>query len=169
MKVVNKVEAVVGKLDWMDSERWGLLVGGRREHLSYGCRWLIDGEKGVDQFGSLLELCSWYLPRLPWLHRVQILNSLALGDTVGPLNRSCTCGSGRSVWQQRRGSTSNGFKQVESTCADGHGEEPVIGFVLPRGVREFSQAGTSVEARVRKVDRILTRNIRATLPHFKRM
>ena len=91
------VEAVAGRMDWKDSERLGLLVGGRREHLSYGGRWLIGGERAVDRSGSLSESCSLYLPRRPWLRRVRILNSLALGDTVGPLKCSCTCGPEISV------------------------------------------------------------------------
>ena len=89
-KVLSRVEVVVGRLDWKDSECLDLLVGGRREHLGYGGRWLTGGERFVDRSGSLSELCSLYPPRRPLLHQVHILNSLALVDTVGPLKRSCT-------------------------------------------------------------------------------
>ena len=99
MKVVNRVEAVVGRLDLKDSDCLGLLVGGR-EHLSYVGRWLIGGVEAVDRSGSLLESCSLYPPRRPLFHRVHILNSLGLGDTVDPLKCSCTCGPGDSDGQR---------------------------------------------------------------------
>ena len=94
MKALNRVEAVVGGLDWKDIECLDPLVGERRERLSYGGRWLIGGERVVDRAGSLLESCSLYPPRRPLLHRVHVLN---LGDTVAPLKCSCTCGPGDSV------------------------------------------------------------------------
>ena len=100
MKVVNRVEAVADRLDLKGTECLGLLVEWRREQLNYGGRSLIGGEMAVGRSGSLLESCSWYPPPRPLLHRAHIRNSLALGDTVGPLKCSCTCEPGDSVGQQ---------------------------------------------------------------------